>query len=307
LAISLRSFSAAHWLATLVGPDSRADSQPRVFALALAVSIVLHALILSLHFQLPSGRRASALAPLEVVIVNSRTTSRPVTPEVLAQANLDSGGNTDEQRRARSPLPRLAEPRAGDEVSEARRRVQELEVQQSQLLSQLPQQQTAPAAQAAPAPAETKSGPSGTALRENALAMVRTIDAQLSRRIDEYSKRPRMKFVGARAAEFRFAQYVEDWRQKVERIGNLNYPESARGRLYGSLRLSVYINADGSLASVQLERSSGYPVLDRAAERIVQMGAPYGKFPADIQRDTDILVITRTWNFVPGDKVTSSD
>jgi protein TonB len=99
--------------------------------------------------------------------------------------------------------------------------------------------------------------------------------------------------------------YAEDWRQKVERIGNLNYPESARGKIYGTLRLSVSINGDGSLAGIELDSSSGHKLLDSAAERIVKMGAPYAKLPPDIRRDTDILVITRTWHFAPGDKVFS--
>ena len=155
------------------------------------------------------------------------------------------------------------------------------------------------------APAEPQRDTSGAELRDSAMAMVRSMEAQVSRQIDEYNRRPKKTFIGAQAAEFRFAQYVEDWRQKIERIGNLNYPESARGRTYGSLRLSVSINADGTLGSVELERSSGYPVLDRAAQRIVQMSAPFARFPPDIRRDTDILVITRTWHFAPGDRVFS--
>jgi len=139
---------------------------------------------------------------------------------------------------------------------------------------------------------------------QSALAIAR-LEAQLSRSIDEYNKRPRKQFVGARATEYRFAQYVEDWRQKIERIGNLNYPEGARGRIYGSLRLSVSIGADGSIVDLELERPSGYQVLDRAAQRIVRMGAPFARFPDNIRRDTDILVITRTWHFAPGDKVFS--
>ena len=92
---------------------------------------------------------------------------------------------------------------------------------------------------------------------------------------------------------------------KIERIGNLNYPDAARGRVYGTLRLSVSINADGSLNRLDVERSSGHAVLDQAAEKIVKMGEPYAKFPDNIRRDTDILVITRTWHFAQGDRVFS--
>ena len=135
-----------------------------------------------------------------------------------------------------------------------------------------------------------------------ALAIAR-MEAQISRQTEEYNKRPRKKNIGARAEEYRFAQYVEDWRLKVERIGNLNYPDGARGRVYGSLVLTVSIKADGSLDKIEVDRSSGYQILDRAAERIVKMASPYAGFPANIKRDTDILVITRTWTFAPGDKL----
>ena len=128
---------------------------------------------------------------------------------------------------------------------------------------------------------------------------------QIERQIEDYNKRPRKKFIGARTEEYAAAQYLEDWRQKVERIGTLNYPEAARGKLYGSLVLTVSINHDGSLNRVDINRSSGYKVLDEAARRIVQMASPYSPFPPDIRRDTDILEITRTWYFTQGDQVSA--
>jgi protein TonB len=98
-------------------------------------------------------------------------------------------------------------------------------------------------------------------------------------------------------SEYRFARYVEDWRSRVEKIGNENYPEEARGKIYGSLRLTVAIRKDGALVDTIIEQSSGSPVLDRAARRIVKLAAPYPPFPPEIARDTDILEITRTWVF----------
>jgi protein TonB len=129
------------------------------------------------------------------------------------------------------------------------------------------------------------------------------LEAQIARDMDAYQKIPRRKFIGAQAKEYRFARYVEDWRMKVERIGSLNYPAEARGKLYGNLRLTVTIRADGSVESIELDRSSGLKVLDAAAFRIVRMATPFAAFPADIRRDTDLLVITRTWFFGQGDKI----
>ena len=284
-------------------PLARLDPSSRAFALSLAISIAIHALVLSIHFKFPDGRRLASPNTLDVVFVNSKTRSKPLKPDALAQANLDGGGNTDLDRRAKTPLPFVKNADPGRDTKQANRRVRELEARQRQLMSQLNAKATVPVEVAKPQ-TEPQPKASGLDLAHSALAIAR-LEAQLSRSIDEYNKRPRKQFVGARAAEYRFAQYVEDWRQKIERIGNLNYPEGARGRIYGSLRLAVSIGTDGSIAALELERSSGHEVLDRAAQRIVRMGAPFARFPDNIRRDTDILVITRTWHFVRGDKVFS--
>ena len=104
-----------------------------------------------------------------------------------------------------------------------------------------------------------------------------------------------------RADEYRFAQYLEEWRRKVERVGNQNYPEAARGRLYGGVLIPVAINSDGSLLSIEINRSSGHIVLDEAARRIIERGAPYAPFPPSIRRDTDVIEITRTLFFTSDD------
>jgi protein TonB len=281
------------------------DPSSRVFSMALGFSIALHAIVLSIHFKLPEIIRDKYLQPpLEVVLVNSKTKARPTVADVQAQANLDGGGNTDEDRRAKTPLPALKDAETGSEFRRAARRVRELEAQQQKVMTQLQAAKSVVTEKPAPAPAPDTPQPqaSGQDLAASGLAIAR-MEAQISRQLEEYNKRPRRQFVGSRAQEYRFAQYVEDWRQKVERIGNLNYPDSARGRLYGSLILTVSIKADGNLESVEVQRSSGHQVLDRAAERIVTMASPYAVFPANIKRDTDILVITRTWTFARGDRL----
>jgi protein TonB len=289
-------------------PEFMAGMEPssRNLALALALSVSLHAVALSVHFKLPDIVLGKYIAPsLDVVLVNSKTKAKPVKADVLAQANLDGGGNTDERRRAKTPLPALKDAAAGAAARRAAQRVRELEAQQLKMMTQLRAKKKVVAAEppkAAPATATPQPRVAGRELAASALAIAR-MEAQISRQIEEYNQRPKKTFIGSRAREYRFAQYVEDWRLKVERIGNLNYPESARGKLYGSLVLTVSIKVDGSLEAVEVRRSSGHQVLDRAAERIVRLAAPYARFPANIKRDTDILVITRTWTFAPGDKL----
>jgi protein TonB len=283
------------------------DPPAGVLVAALVVSILLHTFALSLNFRMPDLTRLKPPPQtLDVVLVNSKTRTAPDKPEVLAQANLDAGGNVEEDRRAKTPLPVIKEDQRGDDVKEAKKRVQQLEVKQRELMRQV-QVKKAPAIvppppQPEPTPTPAPPQLSGLDLANRALAIAR-MEAQVSRQVEEYAKRPRRKFVGARAAETRYAMYVESWRQKVERIGNMNYPEQARGRLYGSLRLTVAIKSDGSVEYIQVDRPSGHSVLDRAAERIVKLAAPFSAFPDNIRRDTDILVISRTWTFAHGDRL----
>ncbi|HZQ74018.1 MAG TPA: TonB family protein [Burkholderiales bacterium] len=285
-------------------PEWRLDPEQRALHVAVALSLALHGVLLAVHFHLPDALRwKSANAPLEVVLVNAKTRERPVAADVLAQANLDRGGNVDQKRRAKTPLP-VTEPRKpGRDLSQAQRRVRELEAKQQRLLAQAREASTKVPVQAQKAPAPTETPvPNGRDLADLSLAAMR-LQAQIDKQIEEYQKRPRKKFIGARAAEYRFAQYEEDWRTKIERVGTLNYPAEARGKFYGNLRLTVTIRPDGGVESIELDRSSGLKVLDAAAFKIVRMATPFAAFPPDIRRDTDLLVITRTWFFGQGDKI----
>jgi len=277
----------------------------RVLGAALGLSLALHLALLSVHFKSPDGLRwKQESAPLEVVLVNAKTKERPARADVLAQSSLNRGGTVEENRRAKTPLP-VTEPREpGKDLAEAQRRQRSLEAKQQELLAQM---QAAQSRVPAPAPREVGveepgAQPKGRDMADLALAAMR-LQAQIDRQIDEYQKRPRKKFIGANAAEYRFAQYEEDWRVKVERVGTLNYPAEARGKMYGNLRLTVTIRPDGTVESIELDRSSGLKVLDAAAFKIVRMATPFAVFPPDIRRDTDLLVITRTWFFGQGDKI----
>jgi protein TonB len=150
-----------------------------------------------------------------------------------------------------------------------------------------------------PAPPARTDG--GRDLADLSLAAMR-LQAQIDRQIEEYQKPPRKKFIGARPAEHRFAAYEEAWRLKVERVGAANFPAEARGKT-GNARVTVSINADGSVQTVEIDRGSGNPVLDRFLLRIVELAAPFEPFPPEIAKDTDLLVITRTWFFGSGGEV----
>lgn len=280
------------------------DHRSRVLYASVAASLLLHAILLSTHFKFPAELRwKSGAQALEVILVNARTQQRPARSDALAQANLDGGGDTDEPRRATSPLPVIDPRQPGRDLAQAERRVRELEAQQRKLLAQSRRPAPAvPAAGARQARADPPAPERGGRDLEDLSLMAMRLQAEISRNLDAYQKRPRKKFIGASAVEYRFAQYEEDWRRKVERVGTVNYPAAARGKLYGNLRVTVTLRADGNVEAVELDRSSGAKVLDDAAFRIVRMASPYAAFPPDIRRDTDLLVITRTWFFGRGDK-----
>jgi len=287
----------------------------------VATSVVLHAvIILGLKFSPPDLKKLKDNLPtLDVILVNAKTQSQPTRADALAQANLDRGGNTEVNRRMKSALPvpkispkeTVAKPAAESqqlaakveqldkEAIERQQQVLELEYRVQQAMTQLNSAKTIEQTPATSSPAKPKLDTSD--LMAQSLEAVR-LEAEIAKENDAYQKRPKRKHFGASAREYRFATYIESWRQKVEKIGNLNYPEAAKAqKLYGSLRMTVAIKADGSIDYIEINQGSGHKILDDAARRIVEMAAPYAEFSADMRRDTDIIEIVRTWSFTRED------
>jgi protein TonB len=284
-----------------------ADMDPanRARSLGITASLILHAFLLAVHFKMPDGKLFRHKdSQLEVMLVNAKSARKPDDPHAQAQANLDGGGNTDENRIAKTPLPPTAHTQTGNDLVQAQRRQREVEVPRQALLTRPGSERTVqPEPQKTVQPDEPVQV-SGRDLAESAVAMTH-MEAAISRSIDEYNRRPRKKFVGARTVGTVTAQYIEDWRHKVERVGNVNYPEAAKGRIYGSLVLTVSIRSNGEVDDIEIYRSSGHKILDDAARRILKLAAPFGPFSPELKREADILVITRTWSFTSGDRLQS--
>jgi protein TonB len=281
----------------------RALLADKVLVMALTVSIGLHITILAIRFVDPELLRVRSSDPtLDIILVNAKSETRPGKPEALAQANLDGGGSSERGRRS-SPLPNTFEMRDGDALQEARKSVQQLEEEQKRLLAALKD-----SLQLRPSPRKEmiSDAQQPGALDEETKQRLARSQAEIAKQISDYQKRPRKHHYMPSTSEYRYARYFEDWRARVEKIGNENYPPEARGRYYGSLRMTVAIRKDGSVIDTILEKSSGSPVLDRAARRIVMQAAPYPPFPPDIAKDTDILEITRTWIFTNDQLATRS-
>jgi protein TonB len=146
---------------------------------------------------------------------------------------------------------------------------------------------------------DTQPLPSAAQLFASKEREIAHLTAELQRKSTNYAKLPRRKAISASTKEYKYAAYLDAWRRKVERIGNLNYPDEAkRQRLYGNLILHVAVRKDGSVEQVRILHSSGHKLLDDAAVRIVRLAAPFSPFPKEIRDETDILDITRTWQFL---------
>jgi len=264
----------------------------RVLMAALMASAGVHALVLAVRFVDPEILRRHQSDPtLEIVLVNAKSEEQPSKPQALAQANLAGGGFHEEGRRS-SPLPNLSDERNGDAIELERKAVERLEQQQKQLLAMV--HKLHPSAYVVETRRDSSEGAQHAQPERQQLARM---EAEIAKEISDYQARPRRHHLMPSTAEYRYARYFEDWRARVEKIGNENYPEEARGHIYGSLQMTVVIDRNGMLRDAIIERSSGSPVLDRAARRIVKLAAPYPPFPPEIARDTDLLEITRTWMF----------
>jgi protein TonB len=197
------------------------------------------------------------------------------------------------------------EDKQGAQLSAAQKRVEQLEREAKQLMTQARSTTAvAPRLEAQqPQQEEPQLAPSAAEIVTRGMEIAR-LEAQIAREWESYQQRPRRRFIGARTQEYRFARYIEDWRAKIERVGELNYPQAARDqKIYGTLVVTVSIRSDGSLEAAEINRPSGQRILDAAALRIVHHAAPFERFPAEIARDTDILSITRTWIFTRSDQL----
>lgn len=151
-------------------------------------------------------------------------------------------------------------------------------------------------------PEAKRDTPSAAELMNSSMEAA-ALSAEIKRQLKAKAERPKRTFISASTKEYKYASYMEAWRSKVERVGNLNYPEEARKRgLTGSLILDVALRPDGSVDEITVRKSSGNKILDDAAIRIVNLAAPFAPFPDNIRSETDILHITRTWKFLHGQR-----
>ena len=266
----------------------------------LLFSLLLHGIvILGITFRAEPPR--PSVPTLDVTLVDVANQEPPDKADFLAQANNSGGGDQDKaarpSERVSGPLPT---PQRSDAVvpTEARAPAPR-EAQPDTLLTT--SGQTAFTVNTDRQQVDRKSQPLPEADEETQRQTeMAKLAAEVRDQSQAYAKRPKKKYISSNTREYAYAAYMKGWVGRVERVGNLNYPDEARRQgLYGELVLTVGLNRDGSIKSIDVIKSSGHALLDEAARRIVRLAAPFPALPADKTR-VDELYITRTWQFLPG-------
>lgn len=263
---------------------------------ALLASLIVHGALLAVHFTPPAAAPQALRSMLDIVLVNTRTDTAPLQAQAQAQHDLNAGGD-QAQGMATSPLPHTPELSAQDMILRAlRKRQAALEQEQQRLMTQLRAEATVAAEHPAPQALLQSEAPGDDDAAQDAQILQARI-AALEARIAHYNARPRQHFTGPATRAAEHAAYVEAWRKRIESLGTRYYPDEARGQLYGSLQLTVYIQRDGDLVGIEIDRPSEHVVLNQAAQRIVRLAAPFPPLPAEVAAQTDVLAISRTWHF----------
>jgi len=274
--------------------------------LTLFLAAAAHGLlILGVGFA-PYENPAETPQALDVVLLEQHTDDAPEQADYLSNVNAAGGGNSKRPDRPRAPVSspeRTDQPGLAPAPLEAGAPRPSPPAPEPVLTRRFSKDRTATARQRTQQPDKSlPQQPDPVDYDARIASLATEIDNELS----DYAQRPRKTFVTARARKSAAASYMHQWTESIEHIGNLNYPEAARREgLSGALVLVVAVRSDGSLYAVHVRASSGHPVLDAAAKRIVSLAAPFEPFPDELRRKTDILYITRTWEFTSGDRLTT--
>jgi periplasmic protein TonB len=318
-----------------IGPDDR-------LGLTMFVAVIVHTMVvLGVSFA-PEPIPEARFEALEIILVPEKSDRPPDDADMLAQANLQGGGDAEKSdppaapvkapipaqnaeiasspapavKAVPAPMPTIAEPAPQAETSPAppaaglaqvhKRLVEEVTQADLAVADKRREAKVESSAVEQPdaepltpqKPIDSPPLPTAAQLLTRSFALA-SLNAELQQRLDSKAKRPRRKYISANTREYRYAAYMEAWRAKVERVGNINYPNAARERrLSGNLLLDVALSSDGAVKEITVRRSSGHKVLDDAAIRIVELASPFAPFPDEVLEEVDVLHITRTWKFV---------
>ena len=271
--------------------------QQRFLRWGILLSVLLHVGLIAWQRTIPPVP-APRPSELEIVLVNAGTESEPSQARLLAQMNVDGGGLARENY-ATSQLPQTGETTERVMIETLTKKRQQLEHEQQQLLTQVISQQKLAQGRPATTLSEANPRPGEDEQDQDSLILNSQITV-LTDRIARENARPRKHFDAPSTRQVAFAPYIDQWRQRIEQVGTEHYPSGLEGKSYGTVQATLTIRADGSIADITINRPSNLPLLNQAVRRIAQLAAPFGPFPANMARQVDQIVLTRTWHFVNG-------
>lgn len=270
--------------------------------IALFLAAVIHVVIgLGINFTAPQPEQVSR--SIDITLVNMPTQKAPEKAQLLAQENQLGAG---EQSKKPEPPPQQLPSQGNNPAKQVKKSEPEHSEPKAakKLITQKKAEKKIVTASKPDTGQRTEKHPQLTAeMLQQQIAQLGT-EIRLNQQTAEQTK---IKFVDSVSAhKYVAAQYMKDWEDKVERTGNLNYPEvAAKKNFSGTLTMDVGIKADGSIYSIRINQSSGNPALDEAAKKIVRMSAPFAPLPVELQKELDVLVITRVWKFSDESGMTS--
>jgi periplasmic protein TonB len=262
--------------------------------IALGISLTVHAVLLTVRFVDPeSFNRVFQDTPLEVILVNARSTQRPDKAHAIAQYAMAGGGETD-RGRATSPLPSSAFNDSGDALEdEIQKKLQSLKAQQTMLLAQVKKQLAALPVPDPKQPSRTRDQIEQEEKRRQLLKQL----AEIERRISKDNTRPRKRYISPATRDEVYALYYDQLRRAIEDKGTENFPQVGGKKLYGELTMVVTVNHDGHLVSTEVAEGSGNRLLDRRAEAIARNAAPFGRFTKAMRIQADQIVVVSRFKF----------
>ena len=278
-----------------VGPRISASDR---LGFTLFLALTLHAIVvLGVGFTQSERSNLEPLPSLEIIIANSKSFDTVENPDYLAQVDQAGGGKSEDKARPSAPV---SAPTPIDQKGLTDQDRDELRKQQIALnsLYYLTQAESDSLINRQLQRREQQSEAQQSNEVEQRQSRISRLQAEIRQMTIDYAKRPKTITLTASTRKAIEASYLAHWVQKIEQIGNLNYPQEARlNNLSGRLRMSVWLNATGEVVNVKITSSSGTTVLDEAARRILRMAQPFAPFSEELKERADQIVIIRTWDF----------
>ena len=285
------------------------NSTDRLGMMLLVAAVIHTILILGIVFDVAPPQQENSEKALDIIVVRNPITEKDnKEADFLAQQTQKGGGELEEKKRLTS------EPTKPTLKPEPKKQAQAAPAPPAQSKPEkkvVVQQKAAKKKKVVTPKPKVEKKPKKVSM-EQLLASTQTeidlLTAEIDSRKQRQSKKPRRKYINSSTQEYKYAAYLTAWRKKVENVGNLNYPEEAKKKkIYGNILMTVILKPDGKVKSIKVRKSSGHKILDDAAVRIVNLASPFAPFPKNIREETDELVITRTWQFVSGNRLFSDN